>query len=310
MGGKIPRPIRVQAIRSWLEGKSRDKIAEEIGISTGAVSSIIKDFRRDDPQFDLLRETAVKIKNQNMDIQSFSPLVRVYEVLREKELLTGILGQESLELMQNRMEALIVALEVFCFKGELSIEDFVSLITNMYNTADKLGVPLDRLPAYITELKDRFDALRNEIDQIEAKKQDALNDCNMTLELLQEYNANKPFIQRMRDVEQQLADEKEEKRKCRDELETEILFNIVEKQRTWSISGDQLDKASIGLGLSPLYNIDGNPSLRVRDLKDWVMDVFYHPSKYVEVIRQMRDIYNSQYELTTSSKLGNDTYYR
>jgi hypothetical protein len=29
MGGKIPRPIRVQAIRSWLEGKSRDKIAEE-----------------------------------------------------------------------------------------------------------------------------------------------------------------------------------------------------------------------------------------------------------------------------------------
>jgi transcriptional regulator with XRE-family HTH domain len=310
MGGKIPRPIRVQAIRSWLEGKSRDKIAEEIGISTGAVSSIIKDFRRDDPQFDLLRETAVKIKNQNMDIQSFSPLVRVYEVLREKELLTGILGQESLELMQNRMEALIVALEVFCFKGELSIEDFVSLITNMYNTADKLGVPLDRLPAYITELKDRFDALRNEIDQIEAKKQDALNDCNMTLELLQEYNANKPFIQRMRDVEQQLADEKEEKRKCRDELETEILFNIVEKQRTWSISGDELDKASIGLGLSPLYNIDGNPSLRVRDLKDWVMDVFYHPSKYVEVIRQMRDIYNSQYELTTSSKLGNDTYYR
>jgi hypothetical protein len=200
---------------------------------------------------------------------------------------------------------------VFCFKKEqLSIEDFVSLITNMYNTADKLGVPLDRLPAHITELKDRFDALRNEIDQIEAKKQDALNDFNMTLELLQEYNANKPFIQRMRDVEQQLADEKEEKRKCRDELETEILFNIVEKQRTWSISGDELDKASIGLGLSPLYNIDGNPSLRVRDLKDWVMDVFYHPSKYVEVIRQMRDIYNSQYELTTSSKLGNDTYYR
>jgi transcriptional regulator with XRE-family HTH domain len=72
-GWKIPRPIRVQAIRSWLEGKSRDKIAEEIGISTGAVSSIIKDFRRDDPQFDLLREVAVKIKNRNMDIQSFYP---------------------------------------------------------------------------------------------------------------------------------------------------------------------------------------------------------------------------------------------
>jgi transcriptional regulator with XRE-family HTH domain len=196
MGGKIPRPIRVQVIRAWLDGKSRDKIAEELQISTGAVSGVIEDFRRDDPEFDLLREVAVKIKNLNMDVESFAPLVRVYEVLREKGLLTGITGQESLELMQNRLEALIVDLEVFCFKGELSIEDFVSLITNMYNTADKLGISLDRFPAHITELKDRIDALRNEIDQIETKKQDALRDYEMTLESLQEYNANKPFIYR------------------------------------------------------------------------------------------------------------------
>jgi predicted transcriptional regulator len=104
MGGKIPRPTRVQVIQAWLEGKSRDKIAQELGISTGAVSSIINA-----PQSDLLREVAVKIKGQNMDIQSFAPLVRLYEVLREKGLLTGITGQESLELMQSRMEALIVA---------------------------------------------------------------------------------------------------------------------------------------------------------------------------------------------------------
>src|SRR5215211_8608724 len=105
MGGKIPRPIRVQVIRAWLEGKSRDKIAQELHISTGAVSSIIKDFGKDDPEFDLLREVAVKIKDQGIDIQSFAPLVRLYKVLREKGLLTGITGQQSLELMQSRMEA-------------------------------------------------------------------------------------------------------------------------------------------------------------------------------------------------------------
>ena len=301
MGGKIPRPIKVQAIKAWLEGKSRDKIAEEIGISTGAVSSITKDFRRDDPQFDLLREVAVKIKNQNMDIQSFASLVRVYEVLREKELLTGIIGQESLELMQDRMDSLILALEVFCFKGELSIEDFVSLVTNMYNTADKLGVPLDRLPAHITELKDRFDALRNEIDQIEAKKQDALNDCNMTLELLQEYNANKPFIQQIRNLRQQVAEKEEEVREAKNELETEKLFEIVGEQNTWRVSREELDEASIGLGLSRTYNIDNNPHLEVRDLKKWVMDVFYHPNKYVNSLRQIRDIYNSQRQSTTAA---------
>jgi hypothetical protein len=50
-------------------------------------------------------------------------------------------------------------------------------------------------------------------------------------------------------------------------------------------TGDELDKASIGLGLSPLDNFYGNPSLSVSGLKEWMMDIFYHPSRYVEVIR-------------------------
>ena len=64
MGGKIPRPIRLQVIRAWLEGKFRDKIAQELEISTGAVSSIIEDFRRDDPQFDLLRSCCKNKKSK------------------------------------------------------------------------------------------------------------------------------------------------------------------------------------------------------------------------------------------------------
>jgi hypothetical protein len=50
MGGKIPRPIRIQVKRLWLEGKPRDKIAEELEISTGAVGGVFKDLRRDDLQ--------------------------------------------------------------------------------------------------------------------------------------------------------------------------------------------------------------------------------------------------------------------
>jgi hypothetical protein len=72
MGGKIPIPIRLQVFRAWLNGKSRDKTAEELGISTGAESGIIEDFRRDDPQFDLLREVAVKLK---IKIWIYNPLL-------------------------------------------------------------------------------------------------------------------------------------------------------------------------------------------------------------------------------------------
>ena len=56
MGGKIPRPTRVQVIRAWLEGKSRDKIVQELGVSAGAVSSIINDSRKEDSEFDLLNQ--------------------------------------------------------------------------------------------------------------------------------------------------------------------------------------------------------------------------------------------------------------
>ena len=294
MGGKIPRPIRIQVIRLWLEGKSRDKIAEGLEISAGAVSGVIMDLRRDDPQFDLLREVAVKTKNLKLPIEYFAPLVKLYNVLREKDLLTGITGEESIEIMCTRMEALIVALEVSCFKKEQSIEEFVSLVTNMYSTADKLGVSLHTFPEYITDLEDRIDTLRKERDRAEANKEDAFRDYEVTLEQLQEYNDNKPFIQELRKLKQKMADAKEETRNVKNELETEKLFNYLGERQTWKVSADELNEASIGLGLSRINHIDKTPHLEVRDLKKWVMDVYYHPSKYVKIIKQIRDIYNSQ----------------
>jgi hypothetical protein len=116
----------------------------------------------------------------------------------------------------------------------------------------------------------------------------------MTLELLREYNADKPFIQQMRKLKQELAEANEEIRILRNELQTEKLFNYLGEQHTWKVSADELNKASIGLGLSRIDNLDNSPHLEVGDLKKLVMDVYYHPSKYVKIIRQIRDIYNSQ----------------
>jgi hypothetical protein len=245
----------------------------------------------------MLREVAVKIKNKNMDVDSFAPLVRLYEVLKVKDLLTGITGKESFELMYDRISALIESLEVFCYKKEqLSIEDFVSLVTRMYSTAEYY------------ELGDRIDALRGELDQLEAKKHDALRDNEATVELLREYNANKPFIQQTRKLRQQvaekekeIAEKEEEAREAKNELGTEILFNTVGNQITWRVSEKELNETSIGLGLSRTYNIDNNPHLEVRDLSKWVMDVFYHPNKYINPLRQIRDIYNSQRQSTTAA---------
>jgi DNA-binding CsgD family transcriptional regulator len=45
MGVKIPKPIKQEVLRKWLEGMFRDRIAVELDISRGAVSNIINDIK-------------------------------------------------------------------------------------------------------------------------------------------------------------------------------------------------------------------------------------------------------------------------
>jgi hypothetical protein len=49
--------------------------------------------------------------------------------------------------MQNMLDAFIIPVEVFCFKAELAIQDFISFATNMHDAEDKLGIPFARFPA-------------------------------------------------------------------------------------------------------------------------------------------------------------------
>ena len=82
MGGNIPRAIKVNVIKEWLRGKSRDQIAKQEGIGAGTVSSIIQECRQNDTEFDLLRQVALELKNHGESIESFAPLVRLREVLK------------------------------------------------------------------------------------------------------------------------------------------------------------------------------------------------------------------------------------
>jgi hypothetical protein len=256
-------------------------------ISQGAVSGIIKEAAKNDPQFYLLREVAVKIKNHGMDIESFAPLVRLRAVLRDKGVLTGSTGQENLELMQNRLEAAIVDLEVFLFRNGQSFEDFFGLVTNTYDLADKVGVPLKEFPLYIEELKDKMDVLRKEINQAEQKKQDFLNDNRVTLELVQDYIANKPFLVTLKALKEQLADAKGRICELEEELENERRSNDLEEQNTWSVFETELEKAKIEM----------SPRVEIPHFMNMIRDVFKHPERYRGSINRMLEIYDGFQEV-------------
>jgi hypothetical protein len=203
----------------------RNEIAKEEGIGAGTVSNIINECRQNDSEFDLLRQAAVKLKNQGESIESFAPLVRLREMLR-RELLDKTTAtvtayregkargededdvkmqqlREELEL-ENKLESLLVALEVFCFKQNLSINDFVDVIHQLCRGANILGNPLENLPDYLKWLENTVFNLQEEIKEKSLEKQEALEDYDVTLELLEEYKANRPLFEENKKLREQL----------------------------------------------------------------------------------------------------------
>jgi chromosome segregation ATPase len=202
-------------------------------------------------------------------------------ILRDKGVLTGSTGQENLELMQNRFEAAVVSLEEFLFQNGLSIEDFFSLVTNMYNLADKAGVPLHKFPLHIEELKDNIDVLRKELSQKEKKNQDFLNDNKKILELVQEYIANKPILVTVENLKKQVRDAEKRIREL-EELDNERRSKDLEEQNTGSVFETELEKAKEEL----LPNVDMTYSMNM------LKDVLKNPSRYMGVISRMSDLYD------------------
>jgi hypothetical protein len=291
MGSKIPKPIKLEVIRKWLEGKSRNKIAKEVGIGAGTVSSIIQEFRQNDPEFDLLREVAVKLKNQGINIESFASLIRLREILNQIE---GIDHHHD-QAADEKIESLIVNLEVFCFKQNLSIKEFVNIVHNISWTAEILGVPLEKLPGNVKQLENDLHVLTKQIEQKKLEKQNSFEDYGVTINLLEEFNKNKPLFETCREQKLELDKVKQEIGSCKKELENlknAELWKSKEEQQRWSIPETELDKAKRVLGFNRSNLVQ---RLNPGNLKDMVMELYQHPSKYLKAITPMMDIYNLEH---------------
>jgi hypothetical protein len=72
LGSKIPK-----VITEWLQGLSRDKIAENNDIGVGTVTEIIKDYRENDSDVDKQREFVVALMREGTDLNLFASSIRL-----------------------------------------------------------------------------------------------------------------------------------------------------------------------------------------------------------------------------------------
>ena len=314
MGSKLPREIKLEVLRKWLEGNSRDIIAFEVHIGTGTVSGIIKEFRTGDFDADLLREVALHLKNRGLTIQSFVPLVRLREVLEEMEWILGVIperederakqkeakegetydysGYDNYEneldqFVETKMESLIMSLEVYCYKDNLSAKQFFDCIHSMYLTAKKIDVPLEDFPSYIEQQAARIESVSRQIKNLELEKQVALEKYQTTEKLVEEFSLSRPMFDEIQRLKQELQQVTLDRDKYKFEMENERFWKRKNDEFEWSIPEPELEKANEELfyRTGPYKKQVINP----KHLKEMVMDLYHRPSKYVDIIGKLME---------------------
>jgi hypothetical protein len=105
-----------------------------------------------------------------------------------------------------------------------------------------------------------------------------LQDHNVTINTLREYERNKPLADNLTATKRELEKVKKERDSYRKGLEHDRFWKRKEEQYTWSVLATEYDKANRDLGFGT------NNHLNAGNLKNMVMDVYYYPSKYVQAM--------------------------
>jgi hypothetical protein len=186
---KVPKSIKQRVIKQWLLGMSRDEIAKDNDIGAGTVSAIIKDAKQDIADIDLLREVAILLKKEELDLDVFASSIR----LKKK--------MDEMGINEDQIETLIENVNIHCFKRGLSAEEFVNTINKVSALSENIGMPLDQLPNYIAQQELVLVKLRDETEGAKTKQRQVLQHYNVTMDELQEFRRDKPLIDHIKKLE-------------------------------------------------------------------------------------------------------------
>ncbi len=199
----------------WLRGYSRDETAKEAGIGAGTVSSIIQQCRQDDPDFDLLRAVALELRNQGMQVKDFAPLFRLKQIVEEKEVQLEIPQNNNLFAEFKKFEALIVALEVSCFKHGTSLNQFFERVKELYDFCDRQGTSVKNSLDHIIQFGNDIESQKKKLASLRLETKKQVERHGATMDQLREYQARKPLYEaRKRELERVTKD----RDLCQDEL--------------------------------------------------------------------------------------------
>jgi hypothetical protein len=202
LGGNIPRNTKIKVIRDWLDGLTRERIAKKEDIATGSVTGIINEARKEEEynDIDLLREVAVRLKEEGIGLPSLAFAIRLKRIMEEND------------INEDQIEPVIQDFATYCFRYKIPYDTIIKVGREALYLEQKYGVPIEKIPEYITQGKETIDRLEYERLAILRQTQRAREDrdavrqkCDAFVAELEKYRKEIPSIQRIIELGNELG---------------------------------------------------------------------------------------------------------
>ena len=154
MPTKLPDAIKPIVIKEWLEGKPRDEIAHNNGLSGGTITNIINEWRQGLglAASDELREFAITLRKVGISPAQCALGFRV------------AINMINLGVKEENFESFIRDIYNRCKDLPLSTNDIVSHLKDLFEFSRT--VPLTQIPEYINQKNEEKKALEEEIKKL------------------------------------------------------------------------------------------------------------------------------------------------
>jgi hypothetical protein len=270
MGSATPHSIKVKVIKEWIQGLSRDKIGQNNGIGAGTVTSIIQQAKTNITDIDLMRELALEIKKEDLDLNYFASAIRSKKVF------------DRLDLSEEKVEAFFEGINAHCFRQNINNKEFISKIEEISKMANNLDISIFNIPVFINQKTKQLTELNKEIAIKQRQIKQLIEEYGLTIQDLKDFRLNIPLIDKNQELERAIKIlEKDKSMLIKDLMDMENENTALRLKKT--VQEKEIIEVNKKL---PSTNPIG-----IKELSKIADEIFSYPSRNVDIIKVMRERY-------------------
>src|SRR3954464_567906 len=160
MPARLPDNIKSLVIQQWLEGKPRNDIASDNGLSDGAVTNIVNEWKHNlgFSLADDLRELAVTMRRVGITASQCALGSRVAMIML------------NMGVKEDDFESYILDIYNHCKNVGLSPENIASHFKELFELSTT-NIPFSQIPNYIKQKTEEKEKLEKDIKKLKAQKE-------------------------------------------------------------------------------------------------------------------------------------------